>query len=201
MAKTQREIDLTPLLKKRFAPYPRTIGRFSVSDIWAICNKNRYGEPYKSPEEWLHQPEPDLEGMLRMYNGIIQHEQIQFMLDKERCEVKKEYPYKGLMIVAKADYLPPIEEDVNGWEFKTSDKVLEKSKTWHNWQAKIYCTLYERPAWSLLQPIISNGKLVLREVGTVKRDDEWVFKQFDKLLDFHEEILKLVDNPIDKAVA
>ena len=196
--KGKRDIDLTPLLKKRFAPYPRTIGRFSVSDIWAICNTNRDGERYKGVEEWLHNPEPDLEGMMRMYNGIIQHEQVQFMLKKELCEVKVEYPYKGLTIVAKADYLPDDEE--GGWEFKTSDKVLEKSKTWHDWQSKIYCTLYERPTWSILQPIVSEGKLVLREIGDVKRDDAWVHKQFDNLLDFHQEVLQVVDNPLDKEV-
>lgn len=184
--KTYRDLDLTPLLTKRFAPYPRTLGRYSVSDIWAILSRNWKGERYKSAHEWLHQSPPDLEGMLRMYNGIIQHEQVQGMLAKEKCEVKKVLPYKNLSIVAKADYLP---DDPEGWEFKTSAEPLDKSKKWHDWQGRFYCTMFDRPVWAILQPVIKDSKLMLREIGRVERDDEWVYERLEELLEFHEEVL------------
>jgi len=133
-----------------------------------------------------------------MYNGIIGHEQVQFMLDKERCEVKCEYPYRGITIVGKADYIPDSDVDPNGWEFKTGPVALEKSKRWHDWQAKFYCTMFARDKWSILQPVVKNERLMLREIGVVKRDDKWVLEQFEKVVEFHQEVLAEIQNLSEK---
>lgn len=181
--------DLTPLFQKKFAPYPRKLGRYSVSDVWAILNG------YKTPEEFWNQPPPDLEGILRMWKGMIIHAQVQGVLEEARCEVKKEMQHKHLTIVGKADYLP---DDI-GWEIKTSEKMFSKSKPWHEWQSKLYCTLFDRPEWAILQPVIKDDRIMLKEVGRVKRDDEWVKARLTELELFHAEVVIIAgDQPVDK---
>lgn len=170
--------DLTPLFEKRFAPYPRKLGRYSVSDIWAILNG------YKTPEQYWNQEAPDMQGMQRMWKGIIIHEQVQGLLEKERCEVKKEMQHNHITIVGKADYLP---DDI-GWEFKTSDNAMDKSKPWHDWQSRIYCTLFERPEWAVMQPVFKDDKFMLKEIGRVQRNDNWVKDRLNELELFHMKV-------------
>lgn len=198
MKKTYRTIDLTNHLKTRFAPYPRKVGRYSVSDLWAITSRTREGKRYKTAEEWLYQPEPDLPGMLRMMSGIINHNLIQEMLPKKNCEVKRVYEYQGIEIVAKADYLPDdFPSEV--WEFKTKDEVMDESKPWQVHQARCYTTMFERDFACVMQPIVKDGTVVLRELSRHKRNDEWFHKQLDELLTFHEEVLELIHNqPLTK---
>lgn len=190
--------DLTPLFEKKFAPYPRKLGRYSVSDVWAILNG------YKTPEEFWNQPTPDTESILRMWNGMVIHAQVQGVLEEARCEVKREMQHKHLTIVGKADYLP--EGDI-GWEFKTSEKAINKSKPWHEWQSKFYATMFERPEWAILQPIVKGGRIMLKEIGRVKRNDEWVKEKLTELELFHAEVVIIageqpaaaVDKPLTPA--
>lgn len=206
------EIDLTPALRKRYANYPKKPGRYSASEMWAILNN------YTSPEDFLNKPAPDFEGMMKMWMGIVNHEMVQELLIKDRCEVKREYYYYGpgdarnfsrvippypqkapplkeqplITIVAKADYLP---EEEAVWEFKTSAEVIEKAKSWHEHQAKLYTTMFEKPIARVLQPVTKGDKLLLKEIGRVERDDVWFEKQVEKLLKFDAKVRALMTTP------
>lgn len=175
-------IDLTPHLTKRFKPYPRKVGRYSPSEAWSIING------YTTPEQWLNAAPPDFEGMIRMWNGIQGHNAVQDLLDKAKCENKKEYSYGEIVVAGKADYLP---NDDEVWEFKTSADVMTSAKPWHIHQAKMYCTMFERETGLVLQPLMLRDKFVLRELARVKRDDAWFEEQMAKIVAFHEQVKAL----------
>lgn len=176
-------IDLTPLLKERFKPYPRKRGRYNSSELWAITSKNREGKPYLTPEQWLNPKQDDAEGLLRMWQGMIIHDHVQKLLPAETNEVKKEVPYKDMILVAKADNLPKDSDEV--WEFKTSATEMDKSKPWADYQCRLYTSIFERPKGIIYQPVQSTEGLYLKQIGEVYRDDVWFKKQLDALYLFH----------------
>lgn len=177
------DIDLTPKLSEKFGKKYRKVGRYSVSDLYAIQAK------WLTPETWLH-PEPvDFLGLTRMWNGIIVHEKIQMLYPKECCEVKVEYKYKDIILVGKCDYIPKDSEEI--WDFKSSEKVMEKMKPWAQNQIKCYNSMFERRIGKIYQPIIKDDKLILKDCGTTERDDVWFEKQLEALYRFHEKVVLL----------
>ena len=178
------DIDLTDKLNDKLGKKYRKIGRYSVSDMYAI------NAGWLTPETFLH-PEPvEFIGLMRMLSGIIGHEKIQMLYKKEDCEIKKVFQYKDIEIVGKCDYLPPDPSD-EIWDFKTSDKLMDKMKPWASHQIKVYCTMFEREVGIIYQPQIKNDRFILRDLGRVKRDDLWFIKQCEKLYQFHERVLLL----------
>jgi hypothetical protein len=97
--------------------------------------------------------------------------------------------------VAKADYLPPDKPD-EVWELKTSKSLLDKAKPWHEHQAKLYATIFEKDYGVVYQPFERDG-LFLKCLGRVKRDDEWFKGELEKLLEFHKKIEEIVKNSKD----
>ena len=176
------DIDLTPELLKRYGEKRLTIGRYSVSGIYAIF------AGWTKPEDFFIPSKNDFTGIKRMWAGTINHDFIESMLPKDKCEIKVEYKYKDIVIVGKADYLP---NDDEVWDFKTSDTIMDKSKPWANHQIKMYCSMFKREQGLLFQPVINNEKFILKHIGTVKRDDEWFMGQCEKLYKFHEKLLEL----------
>lgn len=177
---TPKALDLTPLLKNKFKPYPRKIGRYSVSDMYAIKRG------WITEDTYVHRPAPDGVGMVRMWAGIVNHELIQGLLDEEKCEKKEVLKYNDeIEIVGKADYLPN-EKEV--WEFKTTNKALNKAKPEHLHQVKAYCSLFQREKGYVMQPQILDGKIVLRIIGVVERDDDWLQDELRELEQFHERV-------------
>jgi hypothetical protein len=70
---------------------------------------------------------------------------------------------------------------------------MDASKPWHEYQVKLYCTMFERPRGVVLQPVENKDGLYLKEIGYVTRDDQWFADEMAKLYAFHltvEEILR-----------
>lgn len=177
------DIDLTPALNNKLGKKYRTVGRYSISDMYAM------GAGWLTPETWLH-PEPvDFTGLMRMLSGIISHEKIQMLYPKECCEVKVEYKYKDIVIVGKCDYLPKDSMEI--WDFKTSDKIMKTMKPWAKHQIKMYCTLFDREVGVIYQPLVKDEKFLLKDIGRVERDDDWAMREIEKLYQFHLKVLAL----------
>lgn len=203
-------IDLTPKLLASMGGRQRKLGRYSASEIYKMITP---GLPWGMPVgKFFDVEEITPENALRMSNGIMYHEMVQKHLDEKRNEIKREYYYYGpgdprnfsrvippypakapklaeepmFTLVGKADHVP---EDDSVWEIKTSDTVMTKSKPWQDHQAKLYCTMFEKSVGYVLQPLIDGNKLVLKEVGRVKRDDEWFAKEMAKLQNYHERLI------------
>lgn len=181
------DLDLTPLLMEKLGKKYRKIGRYSVSDLYAMQ------AGWLTPELYLH-PEPvNFIGLMRMLSGIVMHEKIQMLYKKECCEVKVVYDYKDITLVAKCDYLPPEDSpEMNEiYDFKTSETIMDKMKPWAKHQIKMYCTLFKREIGRIYQPLIINEKFILKDLGSVERDDEWFEQQCEKLYLFHQRVVAL----------
>lgn len=178
------DIDLTDKLSNKLGKKYRKVGRYSVSDMYAI----KAG--WLTPELFLH-PEPvDFVGLMRMMSGIIMHEKIQMLYSKDDCEIKKIFKYKDIEIVGKCDYLPPMPSD-EIWDFKSSEKIMDKMKPWAKDQIKCYCTMFEREWGVIYQPVIKNARFILKDLGRVQRDDLWFTKRCEELYSFHERVVEL----------
>ena len=176
------DVDLTPRLIEKFGTKTRKIGRYSVSDIYAIL------AGWTKPEHFFEPQYNDFVGIKRMWAGVINHDFIESLLEKEKCEQKIVYKYKDIEIVGKIDYLP---NDKEVWDFKTSDHVLNKAKQWHIFQVAMYCTMFNRKIGRIYQPVMMGDKYILKHLGMVERSDDWFNLQCEKLYHFHEELLNI----------
>ena len=190
-------IDLTPSLLDNARGYPKKLGRYSCSQIFKMLEASKL--PWGLPvEKYFEIEEPTLEGALRMYNGVQTHELVQKLLGSpEKNEVKFEYEYcpEGsekpiFVVVGKVDRL----EDDSVFEFKSSDKEFTKAKDYHEHQAKLYCTICDRPTAHIFQPIVKDNHFILREIGTVTRDDDWFAGEMRRLLNYHQRLELLIAN-------
>lgn len=179
-----RDVDITQMLHDKLGKKVRKVGRYNCSDLYAI----KAG--WLTPEKFLDGEEVDFTGLMRMLSGIITHEKIQMLLEKDACEVKCEYPYKDIVLVGKADYLPPEYAD-EVWDFKTSEKIMTKAKPWGLAQIRAYCSMFKKDKGRIYQPVISDGKIILRDRGGVERDDKWFQEELENLYKFHLEVVKL----------
>jgi hypothetical protein len=190
-----KHIDLTARLKKEFAPYKRTIGRYNSSELYGIVNG------YLTPDEWISPKEPAVENMLKMMNGTVVHNFIQRILPVEGNEVKKVYTnplFPEISLVAKVDHLPLEKVDNAIWELKTDEEELDKAKASHLFQVKLYCTVFERPKGYIYQPVQTKDSLFLKCVGEVDRDDAWFHRQFASLYAFHLQVMDLYKKVYEK---
>ncbi len=175
-----RDIDLTPSLRNRMQSYPKKRGRYNASQFYAITHG------WVTPEQWMN-PDPETpEGLMRMWMGILSHDHIERLLPAECNEQKREYLYKGITLVAKADHIPNHVDEV--WEFKTSEEEMDKGKPWADHQAKLYCTIFEKPKAIIYQPVQSSNGLYLKAISEIDRDDEWFFNEMEQLLQFHHRV-------------
>ena len=181
------DIDLTPQFKQQMVSRPRTRGRYSASELYFMLHGT--GKYKTTPEKWLHPPERTVEENLRMWNGTWTHNKIQSLLIPDYCENKREFVYRDIVLVGKADYLSPDKEEV--WEFKTSEKLMTEMKPWHGHQTKLYCTMFDRPIGAVYQPVQNADGIYLKEIGRVERDDTWMEKELELLYAYHLELEKL----------
>lgn len=181
--KTMSDIDLTPLLTEKMKSYARIRGRYNASELWFLLSGRT------TPEEWMKPREREIADYMNMWSGIMGHKQVQDLLQQRNCEIKRVYEYKDIKLVGKADYLPDTASEV--WEFKTSKELLARAKPWHEHQAQLYCTMFERKAGVVYQPVESELGLHLKEVGRVFRDDGWFNEQMEKLYEFHLKVEQL----------
>lgn len=178
------DINLTPVLRSKMGMNrPRIRGRYNASELWAIANG------YLTPEQYFSPKPRTVNDFMKMWSGIIVHEQVQKLLGQDK-EKKVEYKRDGVTLVAKADYLPgDIQDEV--WEIKTSETEIDKAKPWFKYQTRLYCTMFNKKRGVIYQPVFSRDGLFLRDIGTVERDDDWFEKQIQVLLKFNEEVEKI----------
>ena len=171
-------IDLSESLCKQYQSRPRKISRYYVSDVWAIEKKYLTVEKFLSPQKdsWLD--------CYRKWSGKWKHQQVQELLTDYEHETKKEYHHNDWVLVGKSDAL----KDDHGLEIKTGDTIKDKAKQWHEYQARIYCTLFERPIWYIVQPIVKGESIILKTIGEVKRNDKWFQKRLEVIDSFHQEL-------------
>ena len=188
---SMNDVNLTPLLKSKFTSYARQRGRYNSSELFFILHAN--GHLKTTPEKWMNAPQREVKDMLNMWTGTGMHNQLEELMGKEHSEKKTTFDYKGMTLVAKADFMPPHKPD-DVWEFKTSDKLMKEAKPWHKHQTKIYTTMFEKKRGSVYQPIQDQNGLYLKHLGTVERDDKWFHEEMEELYKFHllvEELWKL----------
>ena len=180
-----KNIDLTHRLIEKFGKKTNKIGRYSVSGIYAIF------AGWTKPEDYFREQYNDFEGIKRMWSGVINHDFIESLLEKEKCEIKVVYKYKDIEIVGKCDYMPNEDEVI---DFKTSDHILDKAKPWHLFQVQMYATMFNKKIGSIYQPILKDDKYILKFLGSVERNDFWYEKQCEKLYQFHEKLIEIQKN-------
>jgi len=181
------DINLTPKLKSKMNSRPRVRGRYNSSELYFINNGST------TPEQWLKQPERKVKEMLMMWNGIGIHNQLEDLMGKENSEKKQEMVYKGIILVGKADYMPP--DKLNEvWEFKTSERKMSYPKPWHEHQVKLYCTMFNKDKGLIYQPLKNDDGIYLKHLGTVERDDKWFEGEMEKLYQFHLKVEELWKN-------
>ena len=203
--KTSLIIDLTPKFMEGARSYPKKLGRYSCSQLHKMLEAARlpWGLP---PEKYFEPEEITFEGAMRMIKGVQAHDLVQKYLDPSKVEKKFEYYYYGdgdyrngtvkatdeegnleepiFTVVGKVDYLP---EDCV-WEIKSSETEFTKSKDYHDHQAKLYCTICERPKAIILQPLEDDSRFFLKQIGEVIRDDEWFEAEMRRLHNYHQRL-------------
>ena len=173
-------IDLTPYFIESFKR-KRVVGRYSVTDLWAIIHG------YLPPENYLEEESFKVSDIVRMINGTVKHKILEEFLIKDgwQIEIKKEFPYEDIVFVGKVDAI----NDKEILEIKTSDKIIPVGKDWQKLQLKVYLTMFERESGCLVQPVYTNEKIYLKKIDEIKRDDEYVFNVFKKVKEFHNQLL------------
>lgn len=177
------DIDLTKKLKQKMSFRSKIRGRYNASELYFINNG------MTKPEDFIDPKEKPIKDILNMWAGIGLHNQIEDLMGKENSEKKREFFYKDITLVGKADYLPIGKNQV--WEFKTSEKLMEKAKAWHIEQVKLYCTMFELPEGVIFQPVQNSDGVYLKNLGVFKRDDEWFQGELEKLYQFHLKVESL----------
>jgi len=184
------DINLTPKLQQKMSSRPRVRGRYNASEMYFIINGST------TPEQWLNPSEKKVKEMLTMWDGIGTHNQIQDLLGKDHCEMKKEWVYKGIILVGKVDFMPPNSPD-DLWEIKSSERKMTTAKPWHEYQAKLYCTMFNKKRGLIYQPVKNSEGVYLKHLGTVEKSDGWFEIEMIKLFEFHEKVERLWNSKIN----
>ena len=177
---TKDRFDLTDSLLNKYKGRPKTIGRYAVSDVWAI------EKGYLTLRKFLEGQTNDFESCFRMWEGRRKHEQCQELLEGYEIEKKVEYKHNDWLLVGKADAINSLTNE--GLEIKTSDKLLDKAKSWHEYQAKIYCSMFQVPIFYIVQPRIKENRIILKVLAEIERDDKWFEKKLKVIDKFHQEL-------------
>ena len=173
------------------------VGRYSCSSIYAFL------QGWETPEDFIKGKQMDFAGQFNCWEGTYKHKAIEELMEilGYETEVKKEMKVGDFTIVGIADYLSKDEVS----DLKTSRELYSKAKKWHEFQVKLYCTLFEKPVGKIMQPVFEEEykpnkvgipkpvptNFYLKEIGSVKRDDSWFKKEMEKLSAFHKEVVKL----------
>jgi len=170
--------DLTSSLLEKYKGRPKKVGRYSVSDVWAI------EKVYLTVEKFFAGQDNDFISCFRMWQGTWKHQQVQELLQGYIVEKKVEYPHEDWLLVGKAD---AMNED-HVLEIKTGDTIKDEAKEWHMYQGKIYCTIFQRPECFIVQPVVKGETIRLKTIGTVQRDDKWFEEKLKVIGEFHKKV-------------
>jgi hypothetical protein len=184
------KIDLSPAFKQQFSPKQRKVGRYSVSDIWAMLND------YLPPQDYLKLEEYSVTAEINKWQGTTKHREIQalWLLLNPEDEVEKKVEKKigDFIVVGKADI---IHKNVV-LEIKTSMDLLFVSKRWHDYQLQWYLNLFEKDKGYIAQPTIKtlHNKPVAVELSilkTIYHNPTFFEREVEKLTEYHNQLLKL----------
>jgi hypothetical protein len=185
------DIDLTPILMSKMKSYPRKRGRYNSSELYFI------NSGATTPEQWLNPSEKKPEEVMKMWNGIGVHNQLEDLLGRRFSERKKEVIYRGIVLVGKVDY-EPLQLPNEIWEFKSSSRKMSEPKEWHKHQTKLYLTMFGKDIGRVFQPVKNKEGIYLKHLGMVERDDKWFEAEMEKLYQFHLEVEKLWEEKLKK---
>jgi len=175
-------IDLTKkIIQRANKQKPRVLHRYNCSEIWSLLNG------YLTPENWLRGEIKDFKNAYQIEMGKMKHRFVQELLPEYEQEIKEELKVGDITIVGMADLL----DKDRGYEIKTSEKLHNKAKSWHSFQAQLYCVLFNRPEWVIVQPVLGDNKLYLKEIGRVKKSQDFFNKTMKKLKEKDDEITKV----------
>lgn len=166
--------DLTEVLVDDYKPRKREPNRVSVTSVHAML------------VGWEDRP-INFKGVMNMWRGTMKHNALEPLLQKlgYQTEIKMEHqtPYDWVL-VGIVDAMA----DDHLLEIKTTDSILDTAKEWHVTQGRLYCSMFERPSCTIVQPVIDweNEKLYLKHLRSVKRNDKW----FENTLQRIDEIIK-----------
>ena len=175
-------IDLTELFLEKQKHRPIKMGRYHISRLWGLLNG------YTTPEEYLKGEIVDFQSALRMRMGTLKHDLIQELLDGWEIEQKKEYKHKDFILVGKCDAI----NKTDILEIKTSDKIINTSKRWHDWQVRMYLSMFKRENGIIVQPVVQRNKLLLREIGKIRRNDKWFKLELAKIETLHRRLKEII---------
>lgn len=176
-------INLTYALVRLYKNTKRKIGKYYVSDLWAIENG------YLSPATYTLIEPTTKKDAYNKWSGKWKHLMVQELLQDIgfKTEVRREFKIrKDILLVGRVDAM----NNKYIYEIKTSDEVMFKAKDWHIHQLKCYLSMFGVEKGYIVQPIIKNNSLLLKTIGIVKMDNEWFEQRLAILTKFHEEVLK-----------
>ncbi|MEM5784976.1 MAG: hypothetical protein QW469_00355 [Candidatus Aenigmatarchaeota archaeon] len=165
----------------------RTIGHYRVSDLWSMLNG------YLPPEKFLSDDVKNIPEIIQMLLGETKHffvEKYLTMLGYE-TEVKIEKIINDFVVVGRIDAY----KDGTIFEIKTSNKLLDKAKKWHEFQLKVYLSLFEKNFGQVVQPVFNSKNFYLKVIGEVERDDNWFFNfVIPQLEEYHKKVVNFYKN-------
>lgn len=160
----------------------RVIGRYRVSDLWGMLNG------YLPPEQFLNENIKEISEIVKMLLGETKH----FFVEKYlkilgyETEISVEKTINDFVIVGRIDAY----KDETILEIKTSDKLLNKAKKWHEFQLKVYLSLFEKNFGQVVQPAFNSKNFYLKVIGEVKRDDDWFYNfVIPQLEEYHKKVV------------
>lgn len=163
----------------------RKIGRYHVSSLYNMLTPS--SNFYMPPEDYFKVNLPEFDAMMRMLKGSADHHLIQQLFQDCPQEVKKEMEFGNFVLVGMFDIL----HKDRIIELKTNRTKLINSGPWYEWQARAYCSMFEKDFCDIMQPTEKKGSLNLRLVKTIKRNDKWFAGTMEKLEEYHLALEKL----------
>lgn len=182
-------ISLREGIKKLTLKKERKIGRYNVSDIWAMLNG------YLPIEQYTKTDELDNAALVNVFLGTEKHTIINKLLNsiypEGIQEQKIEKDFGDFVIVGRADFI--VGDKIV--EIKTSNVVMSTSKTWHDYQLSWYLWLFNKPVGLIVQPLITYKQnkpedICLKIIKKLKVNPVWCEQELKKLKDYHNKLKK-----------
>ena len=173
------KIDLTKHLLRE--PKKRQLNRFSISELyyllagWTKLEDYVNGKQFTPQEAWV------------MQLGSLKHAWTQEHLKTigYDVEIKKELKIGDIELVGVADALTKD----HGLEIKTSDKLKVQASRAHEYQARMYASLFNVPLFYVMQPVMNSEKAYLKTIGEVKQNKKWFEKEVVRIQEFYKNKL------------
>lgn len=180
-------IDLTANLNEYHKNKERVIGRYRASELYFLLK-----EP---PENYFKPKNFTMEEMIGMWRGTMKHKGIQDLLTSWEHEKPNEIDYGGFVLRAKCDCYKP--DTILEIKTKRNGNVMDKASSWQIFQLRTYLGMYQVPWGKVVQPVILGGKLKLKVLAEVAKNDKWYQDVIEQVREYHNKLVKLYGNKND----